>query len=110
MHPLRETALGAGGPTATREDERSLRGQCPLSSIVVVGNHGNSGQAQSPLDLGSTVVVAAVVAIEHQGDLAAREPRVRANSGERPTRVPEAPEIGSGDEERLVSQTQGGSV
>ena len=54
--------------TLTRQQKRLLAVQGALKGAVVVGDDRRCWQSQCPLNLGPTVVVVAIVAIEDEGD------------------------------------------
>ncbi len=68
MDQFRQIDQSTAGPATALEDERALSGQGALEAPMVVGDDRRGGQAQCPLDLDATVMVAMVVAVDEQRD------------------------------------------
>ena len=68
MDAVGQVQQGTACSPSADVDEGALLGQGVLDGAVVVGDDGGRRRAQGPLDLGTAVVVAVVVAVEDEGD------------------------------------------
>ena len=68
MDAVRQVKQRSTGPPATVVDEGALVRQGALDSAVVVRDDGGGRQAQRPLNLSTAVMIAAVIAVEEQGN------------------------------------------
>ncbi len=94
MDQFRQVDQSTAGPATPFEDERALSGQGALEAPVVVWDDRRGWQAQCPLDLDTTVMVAAVVAVDEQGDALRAERELVLKYAESGAGVPEPDQIG----------------
>ena len=98
------------GRTAPIEDERSLGEHCLLDVAIVFGNDDSGGPAEGPLDLGTAVVEASIVPIDHQRDAVGRDVQGTVEDAEADAGVPESDQVCPADEEDLVARAESEAV
>ena len=99
MNALCQVEQRARSAAASVEDDGPLGAEGPLNSAVVEGDHGGRGRTERPHDLASAVVIAAIVAVEDQGDQLGIYRDVRLEQAERSARVSQTNQVGAGNEQ-----------
>src|SRR5579884_203077 len=109
MDALRQIDQGPTGAAAL-EDDRMLCSRGTLDAPMVVGHHRGCRQAQRPLDLGAAMVMAVIVAIDHQCDAFLAYGELGLEQAEGSTRAPESDQITRRHEQNLLCLGQRSSV
>ena len=89
MDQFSQVDQSTAGPATALEDEGALSGQGALEAPVVVWDDRRGGQAQGPLDLDATVMVAVVVSVNEQRDALRAERELVLQYAEGSAGVPE---------------------
>ena len=110
MYPLGEIEQRPRSWSASAENERTLRRDCPLDRHVILGDHRGYCQTKRPLDLSLAVMQPSAVPVDDDGESIWVDSERALQERKAGTCVPDPYCVGRPDEQNKVRRQQGRSM